>query len=70
MDAAQSVADNPQDINSLSAENAVLREQVQSLKTQLDWFKRQLFGRNRPFRDVTDRDAGVVAVYFRVISLV
>ncbi len=35
-----------EDLNSkLAQENALLREQLADLKSQLDWFKRQLFGR-------------------------
>jgi len=33
----------PPNAATLCTENAVLKEQVQTLKTQLDWFKRQLF---------------------------
>jgi transposase len=54
MDAAHSVADNPQNITVLCAENAALKEQVQSLKTQLDWFKRQLFGQRSEKRLLID----------------
>lgn len=44
MRSVQSAAVPQPDIKELRAENAALQEQVQSLKTQLDWFKRQLFG--------------------------
>ena len=30
--------------SALAEENALLREQVQILQRQLDWFKKQLFG--------------------------
>ncbi len=45
MNAVQSMAVNTQNIMAAHAEIAALREQVAQLKTQLDWFKRQLFGR-------------------------
>ena len=38
----------------LSAENTALKEQVASLKTQLDWFKRQLFGERSEKRLLID----------------
>ena len=38
----------------LRTENAALQEQVESLKTQLDWFKRQLFGSKSEKRLVID----------------
>lgn len=38
----------------LSTENAALKEQVASLKTQLDWFKRQLFGERSEKRLLID----------------
>jgi hypothetical protein len=31
--------------NKIAQENQVLREQVSTLQSQLDWFKRQRFGR-------------------------
>jgi len=44
MSSAQSVTIQSQNITVLRAENDALQEQVRSLKSQLDWFKRQLFG--------------------------
>lgn len=38
----------------LRTENAALQEQVESLKTQLDWFKRQLFGSKSEKRLIID----------------
>jgi transposase len=44
MSSVQTATDqNPRGV-ALRTENAVLKQQVQTLKTQLDWFKRQLFG--------------------------
>jgi len=52
MDSAASSATSPPDSEAMAAENAALRarlleaeQQIQSLTHQLDWFKRQLFGR-------------------------
>ena len=44
MGSAHSAAVQQQHITELRAENTALQEQVHSLKAQLDWFKRQLFG--------------------------
>ncbi|HSH85343.1 MAG TPA: IS66 family transposase [Guyparkeria sp.] len=52
MDSAASSSTSQRDIEAIAAENAALRarlqqaeQQLQSLTHQLDWFKRQLFGR-------------------------
>lgn len=42
------------DINTLRAENADLREQLETLKSQLEWFKRQLFGERSEKRRLID----------------
>ncbi len=44
MSSAPSVSTGTQSTAALLAENAALAEQVKSLTTQLDWFRRQLFG--------------------------
>ena len=44
MSSVQAVVVQSPDIATLCTENASLKEQVQALQTQLDWFKRQLFG--------------------------
>ena len=36
---------SPDDIAKLLRENADLQDQVTAIKSQLEWFKRQLFGR-------------------------
>jgi len=54
MNAAQTMAVEPQNMTALRAENDALREQLQSLKTQLDWFKRQLFGERSEKRLLID----------------
>src|SRR5699024_9916873 len=46
----------------LAEENALLRDQVQALTQQLDWFKKQLFGpksEKRPLEADTTRQAGL-----------
>ena len=45
---------NTQNMTVLRAENAALKEQLQTLKTQLDWFKRQLFGERSEKRLLID----------------
>lgn len=54
-------ANNEQEVQKLRANNVVLTdqvsqldEQVQGLKHQLDWFRRQLFGEKSEKRDMTD----------------
>ncbi len=42
------------DITALRAENAALKEQLQSLTSQLDWFRRQLFGERSEKRLLID----------------
>ncbi len=59
MSAAPTTRDHAEADAALRAENAVLQEQVESLKTQLDWFKRQLFGRKSEKR--LDIDAALQA---------
>jgi transposase len=54
MNAAQTMAVNTQNMTVLRAENAALKEQLQTLKTQLDWFKRQLFGERSEKRLLID----------------
>lgn len=61
MNAAQSVVVKTQNITALRAENDTLRsrlgdteQQLQTLKTQLDWFKRQLFGERSEKRLLID----------------
>jgi Tfp pilus assembly protein PilO len=61
MNAAQSVAFQAQNITALRAENDALRsrlgdyeQQLQTLKTQLEWFKRQLFGQRSEKRFLID----------------
>ncbi|MGB5340205.1 MAG: IS66 family transposase, partial [Gammaproteobacteria bacterium] len=44
MSSVQTAVVQSPDIATLCTENASLKEQVQTLQTQLDWFKRQLFG--------------------------
>jgi len=41
-------------MTALRAENEALKEQLQILKTQLDWFKRQLFGERSEKRLLID----------------
>lgn len=48
------MAVNTQNMTVLRAENAALKEQLQALKTQLDWFKRQLFGERSEKRLLID----------------
>jgi len=48
------MAVNTQNMTVLRAENAALKEQLQTLKTQLDWFKRQLFGERSEKRLLID----------------
>ena len=45
---------NTQNVTALRAENDALKEQLQTLKTQLDWFKRQLFGERSEKRLLID----------------
>jgi len=45
MSSAQTAVIQSPNVATLCTENASLKEQVQTLQTQLDWFKRQLFGR-------------------------
>lgn len=45
---------NTQNMTVLRAENAALKEQLQTLKTQLGWFKRQLFGERSEKRLLID----------------
>ena len=54
MNAAQTVAVKTQNMTALRSENEALREQLHTLKTQLDWFKRQLFGERSEKRLVLD----------------
>lgn len=54
MNAAQSVAVQTQNITIAHAEIAALTAQVAQLKTQLDWFKRQLFGERSEKRLLID----------------
>ncbi len=54
MNAAQTVVTESQNMTALRAENEALKEQLQILKTQLDWFKRQLFGRHSEKRLMID----------------
>jgi len=44
MSSAQTAVIQSPNVATLRTENASLKEQVQTLQTQLDWFKRQLFG--------------------------
>jgi len=44
MSSVQTAVIQSSDVATLCAENDSLKEQVQALQTQLDWFKRQLFG--------------------------
>mgnify|MGYP000603268894 CR=1 FL=1 len=46
----------PQAVEQLQAENAQLHQQLQSLQQQLDWFKRQLFGRKSEKRLIENPD--------------
>jgi transposase len=46
MSSVQTAVNQSPDVATLCTENASLKEQVQTLQTQLDWFKRQLFGRS------------------------
>ena len=46
----------PQAVEQLQAENAQLHQQLQSLQQQLDWFKRQLFGRKSEKRLIESPD--------------
>ena len=48
------MAVNTQNMKALRTENAALKEQLQTLKTQLDWFKRQLFGERSEKRLLID----------------
>ena len=48
------MAVNTQNMTALRAENDALKEQLQTLKTQLDWFKRQLFGQRSEKRLIID----------------
>jgi transposase len=52
--AAAPAAIDPEHHRRLCAENAQLREQLQSLQRQLDWFKRQLFGQKSEKRHLID----------------
>ena len=54
MSSAQRTAVQAASTTALRSENAALQEQVESLKTQLDWFKRQLFGSKSEKRLVID----------------
>ncbi len=46
--------DSPSEFQALRAENDDLREQLQALTTQLEWFKRQLFGARSEKRRLID----------------
>ncbi len=49
----------PDDIAKVLRENAELQAQVASIKSQLDWFKRQLFGRKS--EKLTELDTSIHA---------
>ena len=46
----------PESFQQLHTENAELRQQLQSLQQQVDWFKRQLFGRKSEKRLIESPD--------------
>jgi transposase len=54
MSAVQTATVEAADITALQTENEALKEQLQSLKVQLDWFKRQLFGERSEKRLLID----------------
>ena len=41
---ASTTSSNTPSYSALAEENALLREQLQVMQRQLDWFKKQLFG--------------------------
>jgi len=54
MSSAQTAVDSSQTISLARAEYDALQAQLQTLKTQLDWFKRQLFGSKSEKRLIID----------------
>ena len=54
MKSNQSSTSNNDKLTLLKADNAALSEQVDTLKNQLDWFKRQLFGRKSEKQIIED----------------
>lgn len=54
MNSALCATVDPRCIAALRAENTALQEQIQQLKHQLDWFKRQLFGSKSEKRLIID----------------
>lgn len=65
MKAAVSKAENSPDITQqLATENTELKQQIQTLQHQLDWFKRQLFGRKSEQRLAQSADQLDIGLLF------
>ncbi|MEW8057387.1 MAG: IS66 family transposase [Candidatus Thiodiazotropha sp.] len=65
MKAAVSKAENSPDITQrLATENTELKQQIQTLQQQLDWFKRQLFGRKSEKRLAQSADQLDIGLLF------